>query len=429
MTTKNLVEAITVTSPCTEDWGEMRGNAKVRFCSHCESSVNNLSEMTRKEAMRLVQKSDGRICVRYIKNPRTNAPVFADKFYQISRRAGLAAGVLGATLAVSNVSYAQGSVNVSKKSDQETLITETSRAKEEKKVSPTASVSGYVTDSAGAVIPNATVSITGNGINQTVSANENGSYLFSNVPSGEYDLSISASAFTPKQINITTNDGTETVANASLDVGEEFLTMGMMVAVEFEQPLLQAVAEGNLEEVTTLIANGANVNAKDKNYSGITALFLAVERGNLEIVEALLNYGAKVNIRDDQKRTPLMALEYGTTPEIVRLLLRYNAKVTAVDKEGNNALHIAAQNNEPEIIQLLINEGADLNAQNKEGQTPLMIAAYYDAFDTVQALLNAGAKVNIRDEEGETALTISRGEESENAAKIVELLIQYGARE
>jgi hypothetical protein len=50
MSKKKVIDAIEVKSPCSESWDEMQGNDQVRFCSHCAKSVNNLSEMTRREA-------------------------------------------------------------------------------------------------------------------------------------------------------------------------------------------------------------------------------------------------------------------------------------------------------------------------------------------------------------------------------------------
>src|SRR4051812_38970113 len=86
----------------------MEGNDRVRFCSHCAKHVNNLSEMTRKEATRFVRASGGDICIRYIVDPRTKRPIFAQQLLQITRRApAIGAGVLTASIAVSTAAYAQ----------------------------------------------------------------------------------------------------------------------------------------------------------------------------------------------------------------------------------------------------------------------------------------------------------------------------------
>ena len=61
-----------------------------------------------------------------------------------------------------------------------------------------ATLSGAVTDSTGAVIPKATVSITLTTTNavRTVQSDESGNYVFSNVPAGTYTLNVSSAGFT-----------------------------------------------------------------------------------------------------------------------------------------------------------------------------------------------------------------------------------------
>jgi len=63
------IDRLVVAKPCDADWNSMIGNDQVRFCDHCKLHVNDLSSMTRQEAMRLVTRSGGRLCVRYIERP------------------------------------------------------------------------------------------------------------------------------------------------------------------------------------------------------------------------------------------------------------------------------------------------------------------------------------------------------------------------
>ena len=87
-------DKIKVMNPCSENWDEMIGNDHFRFCSHCAKNVNDISKLTRKEAMRLVRQSNGKLCVRYYVDPKTNRPVFLDALQKITRRSpAVAAGV------------------------------------------------------------------------------------------------------------------------------------------------------------------------------------------------------------------------------------------------------------------------------------------------------------------------------------------------
>src|SRR6187399_1951348 len=101
MSKKSFIDRIKVKDPCTQDWETMRGNESVRFCDHCVKSVTDLSTMTRKLAMKMVRESNGRVCIRYIEDPHTKKPVFADRFVHLTRSApSLAAGVMSASMSL-----------------------------------------------------------------------------------------------------------------------------------------------------------------------------------------------------------------------------------------------------------------------------------------------------------------------------------------
>lgn len=425
MSKKSLVDSIEVKSPCSESWDAMKGSASVRFCSHCEKSVNNISALTRKQAMRLVRDSGGRLCVRYVKNPVNNQPVFAERFHQITRRATIAAGVLGASLTLSTLAYAQGEPTLIK--NDEAVQTEVLNDKNaDKTEGAAAAIAGTVTDTNGAVIPNVAVTLTNTETKDArmVMSDENGFYKFENLASGTYNLNFGENfGFATKELSrITLAEAENLKQDVSLEPsGEQFVTMGVMVSVEYRSQLHQAVSNDDFEEVQNLITKGANVNQKDENYNNITPLFLAVENGNVELAEYLLRFGAKINARDDNKQTPLMRVDADASAEHVRLLIKYGAKLNLTDADGNTPLILAANSVSREVLQVLLVNGANPNAQNKEGQTALMNAALADNLESVRALLLAGADVNLKNKSGDTAWDLTGGGE------IDRLLESYGA--
>jgi ankyrin repeat protein len=436
MTKKKFLETIEVKTPCTESWDEMQGTDKVRFCSHCAHSVNNLSEITFKEAMKLVRRSEGRLCVRYHMDPATRRPLFADTLHQITRRVPrLAAGVMTASIALSAGAYAQTDGGAEPAAQ---ILTEA------KPAGTTSTISGYVTDPNGAALPYALVGLFNEQTSEyrVQNASGEGFYEFKDLPAGTYKVKIDASGFGAAEISaISVADGSEVRRDARLavqqveetvQVGGEagdnnhaYVTVGGITTCEIPSgpvnALVEAVYNEDMDEVQLLVAKGHRVNSRDNNHEGVSALHAAVETGNIEIAQFLLSSGAKINGRDSLKRTPMMMMDYDATPELLQLLLRYGAKVNLVDRKKFTALNHFAGYDKPEIFRLLILAGADVNAVNKEGATPLMIAAQEGHLDIVKALLESGANVNPRKKSGEGALEMA------DKAEIKGLLESYGA--
>jgi len=57
-------------SPCKMLWSDMSGTDVRRFCNSCQKHVHNLSEMTEKEAGRLLSSGTPSPCVTFIHNPQ-----------------------------------------------------------------------------------------------------------------------------------------------------------------------------------------------------------------------------------------------------------------------------------------------------------------------------------------------------------------------
>lgn len=437
MSKQKLIEQIKVNKPCSESWDEMTGNDEVRFCGHCNLNVNNLSAMTRRRALKIVKKSKGGICVRYMENPVDKTPVFADKLYRITRRAGVAAGVLGASMALSTVTYAQGGAITFTINNNETKIEAFQKDDDSDETkSPTASVSGTVTDSEGIFAAGVSVRMFNLTTEESFEAatDNDGFYKFENVRQGNYRivindekgnaevsfLEISEAVENRQDIALTIPIFAEVTVENTVDI-ENFISGGIGISISYENPLSTAVWDEDEKAVENLIIKGADVNVREKSHDNITPLFLAVEGGNRKIVEMLLNFGADVNALDEEGETPLMRLDDDADVELVRLLIKHGAKINAVDNDGNTALIAAAEYADAKILQILIENGADVNAQNKNGKTALMEAAYEDNFANVKTLILGGADVNLKNNDGETAFDLTSDE------KIEELLKSYGA--
>lgn len=60
---------VSVAAPCSEPWEQMSGDAQVRHCGACKLNVYNLSELNADEARLLLNRTEGRMCVRFFVRP------------------------------------------------------------------------------------------------------------------------------------------------------------------------------------------------------------------------------------------------------------------------------------------------------------------------------------------------------------------------
>lgn len=182
-----------------------------------------------------------------------------------------------------------------------------------------------------------------------------------------------------------------------------FLISSTAYSQNLELDLHRAVMQNDIATVKTLLAQGADVNAKDKY--GFTALMSAVAGEYIDIVEILLAQGADVNARHKKDgSTALIGAVSLMHTDVVEILLAQGADVNAKNRGGVTALMYAALKGHPEIVKILLSEGADVNMKNNEGTTALMTAAVRGHEKIVEILLSKGANVNVKDKEGWTAL-------------------------
>ncbi len=397
-----------VAEPCSENWNEMFGNDRVRFCSHCAKSVNDISAMSPKEALRLVKRSRGNICVRYVEHPLTKEPVIGGRLSQIARRApALAAGVVGATLSLSAMTYAQGQPRTSRTNSPQTdSAIAVSIDKEMPAGNVTAVIWGTVTDPNGVVIPGASVRLFDGEANEirTALSGYDGTYRFEGLPAGKYSIASTANGFTSLQIeNVELSEGAERIQPLELGIGELVVVGSMLLAtVTIEGELARAVDDEDLELVGDLLARGAFADEQEPD--GSTPLFLAVRNGHTEIARRLILFGANADHRNENGENVLFRIDDDTPPELIKLLLENRADVNAANRSGRTPLMRAAEDLDADVVRLLLAAGADVRAKDENGWTALMHAAFDDDLEKVQMLVEAGSDIHLRDKEGENVL-------------------------
>jgi hypothetical protein len=421
------IDRIDIASPCVTDWDKMKGNDEVRFCQHCNLNVHNLSAMTRSKAMRLVRKSKGRLCVRYVRRPNGTIQT-ASRLYQLSRaRASrIVAGVFGTALSLSSAGLVQAQASANSLSPN-LGITISEEIKQKRVDGAKASIKGTIVDSNGAVIPGVIVSVVNQttGEERTATTNDEGVYEIDSLDEGSYKAVVRATGFIDKELEVQLTAGDKLSLDTNLEVSSEvsfeIVTTGVVTLLAYQSPLLNAASYDDLDGVREYLAKGVNANTQER---GDTALHIAVSRNNIEMVRVLLDAGANPNIRDEGKNTALLMLNEECTVEMIKLLLDAGAKVNVKDEEGMRPLMIAAEFESSEVLQVLLNAGAKVNKRDNEGRAALMIAVKEGRLESVRALLAAGANVSLKDKTGKTALQIAMENDDE---EIINWLKAYGA--
>ena len=198
-----------------------------------------------------------------------------------------------------------------------------------------------------------------------------------------------------------------------------------------------AAEEGNVEAVKGYLAIGINVDERDESYGG-TPLHWAAFRGRNEVAEFLIAEGADVNAKNKADDTPLDKAIEKNRDDTVSLLREHGGKATKESKPAEPffetvkpepptakapdiSIHKAAEEGNIEAVKQHLAAGTDVNIQDFDGWTPLHWAAMEGHKKTAELLIANGADVDLKDNLGWTALLIT------DHMKIAELLISNGA--
>lgn len=146
--------------------------------------------------------------------------------------------------------------------------------------------------------------------------------------------------------------------------------------------LLAATRKSNVELVKSLLAQGADVDAKSPY--GATPLFFACDRSNAEMVKLLLDAGANPNIQDTfYKATPLGWASGKGNAEVLRLLVEKGAK------EVEMAMRFGINGNHAELVKTSLAKGKFTQEQLDKF---LVTAKSKNSNDLIELLKAAGAK-------------------------------------
>ncbi len=235
-------------------------------------------------------------------------------------------------------------------------------------------------------------------------------------------------------------------------------------------PLLVAVTRNNVALAALLLQHGADPNARTQDIYQDPILHYALNgEDNQDMIAMLLAAGADPNaLSGNKQNTALMKAVTLERLDVVRLMLQYNADVTARALNGGTALLRARNAKNRQLRELIETEwrkardkanaqrkpmklndperalfaalqtgdsrraldllqahetGINPNAASSNRVSLLMLASYKGMPRVARLLLDRGANVHA----GEDPPVLFFALKPENAAEIVELLLEYGA--
>jgi hypothetical protein len=225
-TPKFNIDKLQIAAPCPVGWESMKGDDRKRFCDLCSLNVYNISEMTRGEVEKLAADPDGRVCARIYRRAdgrvlMRDCPVGLRAYRK--RAAAYISAAFGTVLGLFSVGFGQSTGDPAVALPKITI---------EKVVNlnDRSILTGTATDEPGAVIPGATVTITD--INKTTFVkwtDNEGRYIFPDVPPGTYKLRIEYAGFKAFEMDdLFLTAGEKTIVDNILKVENNITTVGML---------------------------------------------------------------------------------------------------------------------------------------------------------------------------------------------------------
>jgi hypothetical protein len=164
--------------------------------------------------------------------------------------------------------------------------------------------------------------------------------------------------------------------------------------------LIEAAEDGELDDVTDLLADGADVNAVAQGDG--SPLIVAARQGHAAVVRLLLDRGADPNLAVVGDGNPLIMAAREGHRQVVVLLLERGANVDAIVPGDETALIQASGAGHLDVVKLLVAHGANVNARawaesardrtSGEWRTPLSMARKNGHDAVVTYLISVGAK-------------------------------------
>jgi ankyrin repeat protein len=187
------------------------------------------------------------------------------------------------------------------------------------------------------------------------------------------------------------------------------------------EPLVQAIADEDLEKARAMIKSGAKLNIYDQ--CGGIPLHEAIRWNRTDFALELLSAGADPKFPDGGADA-LIGTAFMCNPRLAGELLKRGVPVNAARASGDTALMEAPSQRcaDGAMVQLLLDAGADPNARSKDGFNALLAAAETGDAIGAQMLLKAGADPAFKNKYGDTGESLSRDRGEQGRYRVCQLV-------
>lgn len=188
--------------------------------------------------------------------------------------------------------------------------------------------------------------------------------------------------------------------------------------------LHQAAWHGDLQKLKSLIASGANLDARDSR--GRTPLHVATFARQREAIRLLAKAGADLDLLEDDRYDAVTIAAVADDAATLSVLLSLGAKAgQTTSRYDGTALIAAAHLGHDEVVRRLIAAGAPLDHVNNLHWTAVIESIVLGDGGprhqrTLAALVEAGADLKLTDRQGNTPLQLAKARGYTAMAKLLE---------
>lgn len=189
-------------------------------------------------------------------------------------------------------------------------------------------------------------------------------------------------------------------------------------------PLQCAILNDREEASRVLLAAGANVYGPKRHDKHLPPLFLAASVGSLNTARMLIEKGARIDEKYDSGESYFVSVVSAGNLEGIRFLLKHGCNAKTANISGEPVIVRAVQKKNKNLVELLLEFGASVTSTDSAGRSLLTVALDKKDYEMAELLLKMEANPNDSTLHGNPLLA---DEISNRRVRTAKLLLDWGA--